>query len=55
VYSRILARKLRVDESGLWELGLQKWETFLKAAPPGKVEHIRSLEHSILAARTSES
>jgi len=48
------ARKMRVAESVLWELGIQKWKTLLEAASQDKVEHIRRLEHSILTARTAE-
>jgi transcriptional regulator with XRE-family HTH domain len=54
VYSRILARKMRVAESVLWELGIQEWKTLLEAASQDKVEDIRRLEHSILTARTAE-
>jgi len=54
VYSRILARKLRIDEGDLWEMGIQKWKAVSKAAPRDKVEQIVRINYEILSARASE-
>jgi transcriptional regulator with XRE-family HTH domain len=54
VYSRLLAKKLRVKEEDLYELGIQKLKAIIKVTPQDKVEQIKKIEHKILAARANQ-
>ncbi|MEM2293022.1 MAG: hypothetical protein QXG39_06435 [Candidatus Aenigmatarchaeota archaeon] len=51
VYSRILAKKLKVEEAELYELGIQKLKSIMENAPQNKVEQIKRLEYQILSSR----
>jgi hypothetical protein len=53
VYSRILAKKLKVKETAIVELGFQKLKDMLKTAPQDKLEQIRKIECKILTSRVS--
>lgn len=51
IYSRILARKMGIEELEIYKIGVQRLKSLMKNAPQDKVEQIKRIEYQILSSR----